>query len=128
MGGHLGTMAGLIGTKYLPSFKNTILFWEDTETSTPETDRLLYQLKMVGIFDQIRGMILGRTNPNEYVVHSKDLDLHKVTIEATEEYDFPIIADMDFGHTDPMFTIPNGVETRINTAEMEFSLIGSAVC
>ena len=128
MGGHLGTMAGLIGTKYLPSFKNTILFWEDTETSTPETDRLLYQLKMVGIFDQIRGMIVGRTNPNEYVVHSKDLDLHKVIMEATEEYDFPIIADMDFGHTDPMFTIPYGVEARINTAEMEFSLIGSAVC
>ena len=127
VGGHIGTMASLIGTKYLPSFKDAILFWEDTESSTPETDRLLCQLKMVGVFDQIRGMIVGRTNPNEYEVYSKELGLQEIIQESTREYDFPIIAEMDFGHTDPMFTIPYGVEAVINTEEVEFSIMESAV-
>lgn len=127
VGGHIGTMASLIGTKYLPSFKDAILFWEDTESSTPETDRLLCQLKMVGVFDQIRGMVVGRTNPNEYVIYSKELGLHEIIQESTREYDFPILANMDFGHTDPMFTIPYGIEASINTAELEFSIRDSAV-
>ena len=122
VGGHIGTLAGLIGTRYVPNFKDAILFWEDTESSTPETDRLLCQLKMVGVFDQIRGMIVGRTNPNEYVTYSKELDLHEIILESTREYDFPIIAEMDFGHTDPMFTIPYGVEALINTGDTEFSI------
>ena len=116
VGGHIGTIAGLMGTKYLPSFKDTILFWEDTESSTPETDRLLCQLKMVGVFDQIRGMIVGR-----------ELGLHEIIFEATKEYDFPIIAEMDFGHTDPMFTIPYGIEASINTGKMDFSILESSV-
>jgi muramoyltetrapeptide carboxypeptidase len=127
VGGHIGTMASLAGTKYLPSFKDTILFWEDTESSTPETDRVLCQLKTIGVFEQIRGMIVGRTNPNEYVVYSKELGLHEIILESTRKYDFPIIAEMDFGHTDPMFTIPYGIEALIDTGELEFSIMESAV-
>ena len=82
---------------------------------------------MVGIFDQIQGMIVGRVNPNEYVVNSKELELHQVILEATRDYDFPIIAEMDFGHTDPMFTIPYGIPAKINSQELEFSILESAV-
>jgi len=127
VGGHLGTFCSLIGTKYFPSFDDTIMFWEDTESSTAETDRLLAQLRMAGIFDQIQGMIIGRVNPNEYVVNSKELELHQVILESTRDYDFPIIAEMDFGHTDPMFTIPYGIPAKINSQELEFSILESAV-
>lgn len=127
VGGHIGTFCSLFGTKYLPSFKDAILFWEDTESSTAETDRLLTQLRMSGIFDQIEGMIVGRVNPNEYKFNSKELGLHEIILDATVDYDFPIIAEMDFGHTDPMFTIPYGVRGRIGTERLEFSILEPAV-
>jgi muramoyltetrapeptide carboxypeptidase len=127
VGGHIGTFCSLFGTKYLPSFKDAILFWEDTESSTAETDRLLAQLRMAGIFDQINGMIVGRVNPNEYTVNSNDLGFHDIILDATRDYEFPIVAEMDFGHTDPMFTIPYGVVGKIDTVQLEFSILEPAV-
>ena len=127
VGGHIGTLQDLAGTKYFPKFKGKIFFWEDTESNTAMTDRYLCHLRMIGIFDQIKGMIVGRVNPNEYKVKEKDYGLHQVILDATKNHDFPIIAEMDFGHTDPMFTIPYGIKARLDTENLEFSFLESAV-
>ena len=127
VGGHLGTLEALSGTKYFPSFKNSIFFWEETESSTPETHRSLVHLKMLGVFDQTNGMIVGRTNPTEYEVREKDYDLDKIISDVTKGYDFPIITEMDFGHTDPILTLPYGIKARMNANLTEFSLLESAV-
>ena len=127
VGGHIGTLLDLAGTKYFPEFKGKIFFWEDTESNTAMTDRYLCHLRMMEIFDKIEGMIVGRTNPYEYHIKDKSYGLHQVILDATEDYDFPIIAEMDFGHTDPMFTIPYGIKAGIDTEKLEFLLLESAV-
>jgi muramoyltetrapeptide carboxypeptidase len=66
IGGHLRTVADLAGTRYFPDFTKKIFFWEETESNTALTDSILMYLKMLGVFDRIRGMIIGRINPNEY--------------------------------------------------------------
>ena len=127
IGGHLGTLEALSGTKYFPSFKNSIFFWEETESSTPETHRSLVHLKMLGVFDQVNGMIVGRTNPTEYEVREKDYGLDKIILDVTRGYDFPIITEMDFGHTDPILTLPYGIKAYMNADLTKFSLLESAV-
>ncbi|MFM2303700.1 MAG: hypothetical protein RLZZ135_1110, partial [Cyanobacteriota bacterium] len=42
-------------------------------------------------------------------------------------YSFPIITDMDFGHTAPQFTIPIGCMARIDSTEKRFEIIETAV-
>ncbi|MCL4375573.1 LD-carboxypeptidase [Candidatus Marsarchaeota archaeon] len=129
VGGHIFTFLDLAGTEYFPDFSDKILFWEDTESTTALTDRSLHQMKMLGIFDEIKGMIVGRTNDLEYKTDDQDYPLDKIIIEATKGYDFPIISGMDFGHTTPMFTIPYGITARIYATESEqrFELMESAV-
>lgn len=44
--------------------------------------------------------------------------------------DFPVVYGVDFGHTDPMMVLPNGVEACLNvtdTDKIDFSIVGSAV-
>ena len=127
VGGHLWSILQLAGTKYFPDFKNKIFFWEETESNTALTDRYLSQYRTLGIFDEIKGMIIGRINPDEYQIVSKDADFYSVVKESAADYDFPIIADMDFGHTDPMFTVPYGVKAKINADTLDFSLLEGAV-
>lgn len=41
--------------------------------------------------------------------------------------DKPVITQMDFGHTDPMFTIPYGVKAEIDCINQTFSILENAV-
>jgi muramoyltetrapeptide carboxypeptidase len=127
IGGHLGTLEALTETEYFPDFRSSILFFEETESSTPVTERALTHLRQIGILDQIKGMIVGRTNPNEYRVISDNYDINKVIHETTKEYDFPIICDMDFGHTDPMLTLPVGIKVSIDATSKVVTIAKPAV-
>ncbi len=122
VGGHIFTMLNLCGTEYFPDFKGKILFWEDTETTSPMTDRFLRQLEMIGVFDNIRGMIVGRVNLNEYKIERRDYGLDKIILDVTKGYDFPIVMDMDFGHTAPMLTLPYGIPARLDLKGRKTSL------
>lgn len=124
LGGHLGTLDALAGTEYLPSFKDSLLFWEDTDSSIEEVDRYLWHLRTLGIFEKIKGMLIGRMF---LVSGATDEALEKTILRATEGYNFPIITNMDFGHTDPMLTLPIGVEASIDTSKKELTLLESAI-
>jgi muramoyltetrapeptide carboxypeptidase LdcA involved in peptidoglycan recycling len=39
----------------------------------------------------------------------------------------PVISQMDFGHTDPMFLIPYGAEAQIDADTGSFSILENAV-
>ena len=41
--------------------------------------------------------------------------------------EMPIVAGMDFGHTDPFLVLPYGVTAEIDCAARRFSIIESAV-
>jgi len=112
LAGNMGTMLLLAGTDYLPSFENKILFLEEDEEEKPGTiDRYLTQLRHIGAFEKINGIVFGRFHPN--VSFSNDYTFEDIVNEATKGFDFPIISNVDFGHTDPMITIPNGIEVEI---------------
>ena len=41
-------------------------------------------------------------------------------------HDLPIVTNMDFGHTDPMFVIPLGCQAELNCDTQKFSIIENA--
>lgn len=53
--------------------------------------------------------------------------MREVILERTRGYTFPIITDMDFGHTAPQFTLPLGCRARIDAAAQRFEIIDAAV-
>lgn len=126
IGGCIESLQHLRGTEYWPRWDDAILFFETSEEKpSPETvDGLLMDYQNMGIFDQLRGMIVGR--PMRYSDEEKR-SLRERIQERTEGYSFPIIVDMDFGHTAPQFTIPLGCRALIDTGHKRFAILEPAV-
>lgn len=105
--GNLQTLLVLNDTKYLPDMNGKILFVEEDETSTPaHIDRFLCQCKQLGWFQKIAGLVFGRfTEQSQFSREDPFEDLLK---EYLSDVSFPILYNADFGHSDPMITIPNG--------------------
>ena len=71
------------------------------------------------IFEKIRGLVLGI--PYRYSEKMKE-KLYISIKNLLGGYDFPILANVNFGHTDPIITIPYGALARISSKRNEFVL------
>lgn len=125
--GNLGTMLAVAGTPYFPDLDGAILCIEDDETESPATvDRYLTQLRLMGAFEKISALVVGRFHPN--VKFIPEDSLHDLLLQATEGYDLPIALDFDFGHTDPTIILPQGIRASVSfAAEPEVKLLETAV-
>lgn len=105
--GNLQTLLLLNGTSYMPDLKGKILFLEEDETSTPaHVDRFICQCKQLGWFDKIAGLVFGRfTEQSQF---SPEDSFEEILKEHLSNITFPVLYNVDFGHSDPMITIPNG--------------------
>ncbi|MFT9268891.1 MAG: S66 peptidase family protein [Liquorilactobacillus nagelii] len=117
IGGNLNTMSGIIGSKFFPNLSaEDILLIEDAEKDAATVEKNFAMLKNAGVFDKIKGIILGK--------HAlfDDLGSHKTPIEILLEVvnnpQLPIIYDYDCCHTVPMLTTPLGARVLINARTM----------
>jgi muramoyltetrapeptide carboxypeptidase LdcA involved in peptidoglycan recycling len=126
VGGCIESLQHLRGTGFWPDWRDAIFFFETSEDKpSPETvDGILADYENMGVLDQINGMLVGR--PMRYSDDEKRL-LHEVILERTRTYHFPIIAEMDFGHTSPQFTLPIGCQARIDAERRCFEILEGAV-
>ncbi|GAB6876222.1 hypothetical protein [Thermaerobacter litoralis] len=68
----------------------------------------------MGAFRRIAGLVLGRFHPR--VGFREDDPLDEVVLRAVRGHDIPVVVDFDFGHTDPMLSLPLGVRARLEAA------------
>ena len=98
VGGNLSILYSLCGS---PSAINTdvkILFIEDLDEYLYHIDRMLQNLKRNGMFNNLKGLIVGGMtdmNDNE-IPFGKTA--HQMILEICEEYDFPIAFNFPAGH------------------------------
>jgi muramoyltetrapeptide carboxypeptidase LdcA involved in peptidoglycan recycling len=126
LGGCIESLNHLRGTRFWPDWSGAIFFWETSEEKpAPQTiDAMLMDYENMGVLEQISGMLVGR--PMYYTDEEKQ-SLREVILERTKRYRFPIITDMDFGHTAPQFPLPIGVRARIDAESQRFTIIEPAV-
>jgi muramoyltetrapeptide carboxypeptidase LdcA involved in peptidoglycan recycling len=127
VGGCLESLQHLRGTRFWPDFRGAIFFFETSEEKpSPATvDGILMDYENMGVFDGLRGMLVGR--PMRYSEEEKAL-LREVVLERTRRHRFPIVSDMDFGHTSPQLTLPIGCRARIDASDACFEILEGAVC
>lgn len=113
IGTNLGCMMYLLGTEYLPDMQDKILLIESYRTSLNECQRRFAHLKQYGIFDKIKGIIIGY---NYDLQKNGDIfpQMEDILLEYTKEYNFPIIKCNDFGHKIINGVIPIGVNIKID--------------
>jgi len=127
VGGNLAAMRTIVGTKYCPSFDSAILFLEEVYMGSPvlkDIDDSLTHLRLLGVFDEIGGLIFGKINDQSA---EEEEVLTELLLEHTRPYEFPVLSRVDIGHTDPKLTLPIGVKATLDSYIGEFSLNEAAV-
>ncbi len=124
VGGNLCTFQLLHGTPFMPSLKDTILFIEADSIARDDIDALEFDRDLQSLIHQphfkaVKGMVIGRFESK----FNMDKEKLQYIIETKKELkNIPIIANVDFGHTNPMFTFPIG-----GCCEIELSQKGASI-
>lgn len=108
-------------------WENSILFFETSE-DIPEPKYIEYWLRnygSLGILNSINGIIFGKPYSNKYYEEYKDVILKVIRDELN--LDIPILYNLNFGHTAPMFIIPYGCNAEINCENLSFTILESGV-
>jgi len=124
IGGNLCTFNLLQGTEYFPEIVGeTILFIEDDEMagelSDVDFDRNLQSVINLPQFKFIRGIVIGRFQKASKITVEK---ISKIIKTKKELDNLPVIAEADFGHTDPKFTFPIGGEASLEAVQGKIRL------
>ena len=88
-----------------------VLFIETSDGKPTKEDytKMIKHLKKIGMFNNIKGLIVGKpmdeTYYDEYI---------SVLLGELSEYNFPIVTNMNFGHSFPRMVLPIGAEIKIN--------------
>ena len=118
IGGNIGTFALLQGTEFIPSLKKSIILIEDDSATGKlfdvTIDRQLQSLIHQPEFDKVRGIIFGRAQKSVGFTMDR---LREIISTKKELNNVPIIANVDFGHTTPMLTMPIGGKAEIEFAK-----------
>ena len=127
IGGHLGTLLCLAGTRYWPDLKDHILFIESDEEDVGAVNiiRQLRHLKHLGALDEVSGLVVGRIP--EVLGLKDDRSIESIVGDAVEGLDIPVVTQFDFGHTNPIATIPIGVRGRISAEKIALTLLEAGV-
>lgn len=113
---NLQTLLVLAGTRYFPDIKKKVLFVEEDEsTDTQMVHRFFTHLSQIIDLNSLKGICIGRFM-SQTGFSEKDPE-EEVYKDVFKDVNIPIIYNLDFGHTDPLFTIPLGGEAEIDTSK-----------
>ncbi len=114
LGGCLSIVAALAGTRFLPSFKGSILFLEDTQTKPYQLDRMLSQLRLSGLLDGVRGLVFGEM-PGCEQHPDQGYTLQEMLRDWTSYLKVPVLFGFPSGHTRSKgLTLPLGAQARLD--------------
>ncbi len=125
VGGNLNTFCGFIGTRYFPAIDGTILFIEESYQGLASLERSLYMLRLHKVFDVINGLLVGKMEKLDG--QNAPFGASELILEATDGFDFPILSEVDLGHTSPMLTLPIGCPAFLDSAKGILRLEDSGV-
>lgn len=133
-GGCVEVLDWLRGTDYFPSARDlqgAVLFLETSEDAQPPSFLTAFVrcLAAMGILEGLGGILLGRPGGGVDLSTFGEYDdaLCRAIREEHGLNEMPIVTNMDFGHTDPMFVIPIGIRVRIDSFKQEITIGEAAV-
>lgn len=126
-GGNLTVLAGIIGSAYLPDWKNKILFLEESKEEPYNIDRMLTQLKLSGILNAISGFIFGKCAKCEAEEPLKAFTFNQVITQHIQPLGIPAFTGAMIGHIENKLTVPLGIRATIDADKGTIKLEESAV-
>lgn len=110
MGGNLTTLCHMFGTPYEPDFKGAILFLEDIGEKPYRIDRMIFQMKLAGVFERIAGICLGT-----FVNCGNMGEIYHIFEDIFKDTGVPVLAGFQVGHCLPNLSFPIGLSALLDT-------------
>jgi muramoyltetrapeptide carboxypeptidase LdcA involved in peptidoglycan recycling len=111
LGANICTFNLLQGTEYFPDISGSILFLEDDgDSKAVNFDRDLQSIIHLPNFNTVKGIVIGRFQSASEINAER---LIKIIKSKKELNHIPVLANVDFGHTQPVITFPIGGEAHL---------------
>ncbi len=127
LGGNLTVLTTMIGSEYLPAWKNGILFVEDDNEQVYRVDRMLTQLKLAGVLKQLSGFVFGKCTKCDAGEGYGSLTMEEVLNDHIKPLGIPAWYGAMIGHIENKFTVPVGCEAEIDADAGTIRMLESAV-
>ena len=111
IGGNIRCTLKLAGTKYMPSFKDKILLLESLGGDVAKMRTFLTQLKLIGTFKEINGIILGTFTEMEKNNYNPTIE--ELVKEIVNDRNMPIVKTKELGHGNDSKCIVIGKELKL---------------
>jgi len=118
VGGNLSLLYASLGTSVQPNTAGKVLFIEDLDEYYYHIDRMLFSLKLAGLFDGIQGLLVGSMidmNDNSVPFGRS---VKTMITELLACYDFPIIFDVPVGHDEENISIKLGADCNFENSTL----------
>lgn len=117
VGGNLSLLAHLIGTRSDLKTAGKIFFLEDLGEYIYNIDRMLYQLKRNGKFDELVGLIIGCFTEVKDTVIPFGKDVYEVVYDIVKEYNYPVCFKFPVGHAPENYVLKVGAQYKLHVGK-----------
>ncbi len=117
LGCNLSSILKLAGTQYFPNFDGAILFLEGYKPNCRQTIYRLTQLKLMGVFDKIKGIVVGHIFGDD-----KNNTFESLVFDLTKEFNLPLLKIEEFGHYCPHTFLPIGANVLLDATNKKLKI------
>jgi muramoyltetrapeptide carboxypeptidase len=122
IGGNLSILYSLTGTDAQINTNGKILFIEDLDEYLYHIDRMMMNLKLSGMLENLKALLVGGMTD----MHDNTIPFGKnakeIIIDATREYNYPVVFDVPSGHTNNNLALIFGKESILKNNRLEFNM------
>ena len=117
LGGNLSVLYSLTGTLFQFPTKGAILFLEDVDEYLYHIDRMMQNLKLAGMLENLAGLVVGGLTD----MHDNEVPFGKTAAEiiqeAVDEFDFPVCFNFPAGHMEGNMAMVLGRQVSMEVTE-----------
>ncbi|MHB8879458.1 MAG: S66 peptidase family protein, partial [Myxococcaceae bacterium] len=120
------------GTPYLPSFEGAVLLLEDVGERPYRLDRMWTHLALAGVFEKVRGIVLGEFTGCEEPAPSspsaeRPASSDEVLASLAADTGLPCAAGFRIGHGKVNLSVPLGCRVRLDAGARRLDFLEAAV-
>ena len=119
-GGNLSILYSLTGTSAQIDTKDKILFIEDLDEYLYHIDRMMMNLKLAGMLENIKALLVGGMTDMHDNAVPFGKNAKEIILDAVKEYDYPVFFDVPAGHTNDNYALIFGKEVLLTDKKIQF--------
>lgn len=128
LGGCTDCLVNLLGTRFdfakefAETYRKDGILWflESCDLNVMGIRRAVWQMKNAGWFRYVKGFLIGR--PLCFGQEFMGLDQYHAVTDLLEEYQVPVLMDLDIGHLSPMMPIVCGSYAKVDAKGNHFEI------